>query len=59
MFTLEKNKTMFDDLGNVLTGDKPLRIEATIPEKEMIKLALYLFVAFLVANIISGFITRK
>ncbi len=49
----------FDEFGNILTGEKPVKIEVSLPQKQLVELALYLFVAFLLATIIGGFITKR
>jgi hypothetical protein len=53
---------MLDDLGNILDvvgGGETVKVEVSLPQQQLIELAIYLFVAFLVANILSGLIVRR
>lgn len=46
-------------LANVLSGDKALKIETRINERDLQKLAVYLFAAFFLAVVLANYITRK
>jgi preprotein translocase subunit SecG len=50
---------MLEQFGTVLQGDKALQIEAKIPEKELQKIAAYLFAAFFVALLLANLITKN
>jgi len=49
----------FEGLGQVATGDKPLRVQAEIRETDLQKAAVYIFIAMFLAVLLANFLTRK
>lgn len=46
-------------LGQVATGDKPLRVQAEIKETDLQKAAVYIAVAMFLAVLLANFLTRR
>jgi len=53
---------MLDKLGgfgSVISGDKPIRVQAELQQSDMQQLAVYLFGAFFLAVLLANFIIKK
>ncbi len=45
--------------GQVVSGDKPVKVQAEINQKQLFQASIYIFAAMFLAVLLAGFINRK
>ena len=46
-------------IGNVISGQQAVQVQVSLPQQQLVELAVYLFIAFLLANVISGVVIGR